>query len=67
MTFPWIAAKMQAGELQIHGWYFDLKSGQIFRYKEKTQSFEKLAATLIGQSGETDTAAPKQDDGECCC
>ena len=66
MTFPWIADKVKAGELQIHGWYFDLKSGQIFRYKEKTQSFEKLAATLIGQAGETN-AADKRDDGECCC
>lgn len=66
MTFPWIADKVKAGELQIHGWYFDLKSGQIFRYKEKTQSFEKLAATLIGQAGETE-AADKRDDGECCC
>jgi carbonic anhydrase len=67
MTFPWIAAKVRAGELQIHGWYFDLKSGQIFRYKEKTQSFEKLAATLIGNGGALDAAAAKPDDGECCC
>ncbi|MFN7113172.1 MAG: carbonic anhydrase [Alphaproteobacteria bacterium] len=67
MTFPWIAAKVRAGELQIHGWYFDLKSGQIFRYKEKTQSFEKLAATLISQSGESESTAAKQDNGEGCC
>jgi len=66
MTFPWVAAKVRAGELQIHGWYFDLKSGQIFRYKEKTQSFEKLAATLLGQPVETD-GTHKHDDGECCC
>jgi carbonic anhydrase len=67
MTFPWIAAKVRAGELQIHGWYFDLKSGQIFRYKEKTQSFEKLAATLISQSGESESTAAKQDNSEGCC
>lgn len=68
MTFPWVAAKVRAGELQIHGWYFDLKSGQIFRYKEKTQSFEKLAATLLGQQAEGEDAQKHGDkDGECCC
>lgn len=74
MTFPWVAAKVRAGELQIHGWYFDLKSGQIFRYKEKTQSFEKLAATLIAQQqpqatdeNENENAPHKHADGDCCC
>lgn len=66
MTFPWIAERVAAGDLQIHGWYFDLKSGQIFRYKEKTQSFEKIAAALIAQIGGEEAPHQHRDDGECC-
>jgi len=41
-TFPWIKARVAEGELTLHGWYFDLKTGQIQRYNENTQSFEEL-------------------------
>lgn len=29
MTFPWIAERVRAGKLQIHGWYFDLGTGTL--------------------------------------
>lgn len=72
MTFPWISEKVRAGELQIHGWYFDLKSGQIFRYKEKTQNFEKIAAGFIAQADAHGVSAaqdPAEDSptGSCPC
>ena len=29
MTFPWIKEKCESGELKIHGWYFDIKTGAL--------------------------------------
>ena len=29
MTFPWIKERHDSGELQIHGWYFDIATGQL--------------------------------------
>lgn len=29
MTFPWIASKVESGELTLHGWYFRLTTGQL--------------------------------------
>jgi carbonic anhydrase len=31
MTFPWIAAAVAAGDLQLHGCYFDIRSGILER------------------------------------
>jgi len=31
MTFPWIKSRVSAGKLALHGWYFDLESGTLFR------------------------------------
>jgi carbonic anhydrase len=29
-TFPWIAAKIASGEIQLHGWWIDLENGRLF-------------------------------------
>ena len=29
MTFPWIKEKCDSGELNIHGWYFNIKTGAL--------------------------------------
>ncbi len=31
MTFPWIQRRVEDGRLQLHGWYFDLESGELSR------------------------------------
>jgi len=33
MTFPWIRERVERGELQLHGWYFDIKHGQLLRLR----------------------------------
>jgi carbonic anhydrase len=30
MTYPWLAARVEAGELVLHGWWFDLESGDLW-------------------------------------
>jgi carbonic anhydrase len=34
MTFPWIKAKVAAGNLALHGCYFDIRSGILERLGE---------------------------------
>ena len=29
MTFPWVKSAVEAGKLQLHGWYFDLGDGTL--------------------------------------
>lgn len=42
LTFPWIREKMDAGELAIHMWYFDIKTGSISAYSEDKGAYELL-------------------------
>ncbi|WP_226953803.1 carbonic anhydrase [Mesopusillimonas faecipullorum] len=30
MTYPWLRARVDAGNLQLHGWWFDLESGDLW-------------------------------------
>ncbi len=42
LTFPWIAERVEQGTLRIHGWYFDIKLGQLMGYNSGTHQFEPL-------------------------
>lgn len=42
MTFPWIRSAVEAGQLGLHGWYFDLASGELLRLDESTDAFLPL-------------------------
>lgn len=39
---PSVARAMQEGRLAIHGWYYDILSGRIERYDERTRRFAPL-------------------------
>ncbi|MBL8644892.1 MAG: carbonic anhydrase [Rhodospirillaceae bacterium] len=41
MTFPWVKARVEAGKLAIHGWYFDLETGTLHRLN-KSGAFEAV-------------------------
>lgn len=43
LTFPWIKERVDAGELSIHGWYFDLHAGQLLAFDPERGEFKKLA------------------------
>jgi len=34
-TFPWIKEKHESGELNIHGWYFNIKTGALLGHRGK--------------------------------
>lgn len=40
-SFPWIDQRVTAGNLSLHGWYFDLNAGELMEYIPKQGSFEK--------------------------
>ena len=42
MTFPWIAERVHDGSLNVHGWYFDMETGQLLSYLQQTKAFEPL-------------------------
>ncbi|NOT99950.1 MAG: carbonic anhydrase [Gallionella sp.] len=44
-TFPWIAQRVAEGKLKLHGWYFEIESGQLLGYNQTTRQFEKLLAS----------------------
>jgi carbonic anhydrase len=41
-TFPWIAEREARGEIVLHGLYFDITTGDLFRLNELNE-FEKVA------------------------
>jgi carbonic anhydrase len=42
LSFPWIKEKVDKGQLMIHLWFFDIKTGQIFSYSENDQDYINL-------------------------
>lgn len=43
-TFPWITQRVADGKLKLHGWYFEIESGQLLGYNSATRQFEILLA-----------------------
>ena len=41
-SFPWIDAKVTAGTLSIHGWYFNLAVGELMEYVPDQGTFENV-------------------------
>ena len=41
-SFPWIDQRVKAGDLSLHGWYFDLNIGELSEYQQDSGLFEKI-------------------------
>ncbi len=42
LTFPWLRERAEKGELFLHGWYFDLVSGELLSYSPDAGAFRPL-------------------------
>jgi carbonic anhydrase len=42
LTFPWVRERVEAGNLLLHGWYFDLERGELLSYLPQSGQFEPL-------------------------
>lgn len=57
MTFPWVAERVNDGSLKLHGWYFDLTTGELSEYDPETSLFTNV---LLKTDSELD------GEGSCC-
>lgn len=51
MTFPWVKERVSRGKLSLHGWYYNIGTGQLKYYNPHIGAFEVLveryAAPLV--------------------
>ncbi|MGC8964532.1 MAG: carbonic anhydrase [Brevinematia bacterium] len=40
LTYPFVKEKVKNGEVKIYGWYFVIKTGDLYNYNFKTGEFE---------------------------
>lgn len=42
MTFPWVREQVEAGKLMLHGWFYDMEDGKLFRLDPVTNTFQEV-------------------------
>lgn len=47
LTFPWIRERVNQGALMLHGWYFDIETGELVAYDPTSGRFEPLSEATI--------------------
>jgi carbonic anhydrase len=57
MSFPFVRTAVAAGQLRVHGWYFDLDHGELHGCNPATGSFE-LLVNGVAQASAKETAKP---------
>ncbi len=52
-TYPVVQERLAAGQLRLHGWYFDIKEANVYEYEPSEARFhlidETYAATLLNR------------------
>ncbi len=46
-SFPWVKDRIAQGKLQLHGWYYNLQSGQLMYYNQLSGEFEVLVEHYV--------------------
>jgi len=46
LTYPYVKSRFESGDLHIHGWYYDIETGQIDYYNADTYEFLPLKDLL---------------------
>ncbi len=41
-TYPFVAKALERGEVHLHGWYYNIKTGRIFAYNPEKDKFEEI-------------------------
>ena len=50
MTYPWIAERVVAGAMHLHGWYFDIAQGELSSFNPARNGFEPIRADAAAVS-----------------
>ncbi len=45
-SFPWVSEREAAGEIALHGWYFDMGNGALLAYSERSDAFLPMVCPL---------------------
>ncbi len=45
LSFPWVRERVSAGTLAVHGWYFDLRTGELSAFDPETALFRPMRST----------------------
>ncbi len=45
-SFPFITRQTDSGALSLHGWYFDIVSGELFEYDTETRAFHSISGDI---------------------
>jgi len=43
MTFPWIRERVEQKRLTLHGWWFDVEKGNLWRLDSQLNTFQQIA------------------------
>ena len=58
MTYPWVRERVEAGSLVLHGWWFDLDTGDLWITETGKTLFDGIAAELVWQRREPRPRGP---------
>jgi len=60
-THPVVAARLAAGRLELHGWVYEIETGDVYCHDESTGTFRALADRYPALLDEVHEAAAAQD------
>jgi carbonic anhydrase len=46
LTYPWLKRRLEANQLKLHGWYFDIETGALLAYSPRQQEFLPMVCPL---------------------
>ena len=49
LSFPWIQERVDKNTLALHGWYFDIDTGDLLAYSAETASFAPLVSGPVDE------------------
>ncbi len=50
MSYPWVRQRVDDGKLDLHGWYFDMRQGELLEYHPEHGTFDVLVPHLEVES-----------------
>lgn len=50
LTYPWLKRRVEAGQLSLHAWYFDIEQGALLAYSPRQHAFLPLVQPLATAS-----------------
>ena len=59
MGFPWVKERVARGQLSLHGWYYNMGTGQFRNYNQLTGEYEILVKRYADDTEKSSSAEPE--------